>query len=332
MTETPDQPPAETEAEHGEQILTAWKFRGKPPTVEQVKALLATLPRAWGVDTGDFFDYVQALPSTEKIKVAHPSKPGVMVDERIDVWTLYMSVAGRQAMLVAAQEINGWRVDYVPEPTVAPPGYLEFGARLVYRVSVEIYERMSQITETDSLNQDSDGVITFAAERLLGQRTGTAWVPGFGQGGQNAAGTNPPEKVETSALGRALGAWGFGVLPGSGIASLEEMQQISQNREFLEAVKSGQPAGAGRRTREELLQEVAATNERLREALGLDQEQADRAIGTYLTSRLHLSKAFDEKTAIIDWDQLKDGHLDLLLNALKERLRQAQSIDNPLGG
>jgi len=328
MTETPEQPPAE--AEHGEQILTAWKFRGKPPTVEQVKALLATLPRAWGVDTGDFFDYVQALPSTEKIKVAHPSKPGVMVDERIDVWTLYMSVAGRQAMLVAAQEINGWRVDYVPEPTVAPPGYLEFGARLVYRVSVEIYERMSQITETDSLNQDSDGVITFAAERLLGQRTGTAWVPGFGQGGQNAAGTNPPEKVETSALGRALGAWGFGVLPGSGIASLEEMQQISQNREFLEAVKSGQPAQP-RKSREETLEEVRALLEQVRLAYGRSEEENDRKVGGYIV-RIGAGRAFDEETAIIDWDALKPGHLDLILGAAKKDLLRAQAVDNPLGG
>lgn len=316
MTETPEQPPAEQEdSEHGEQILTEWKFRGRPPTEEQVRALLATLPPVHGIQHSNYFDFVQALPAREKVYTQNPDPTKTaLVEEYLDVWTIYMSVAGRQAMLNAAQQLNDWRVDMLPEPTVQPPGYLDFTDKLVYRVAIKIWQPMR------------DG-----EEIYLGVRHGTAWVPPPGEKRKQAAASNPYEKVETSALGRALGAWGFGVFPGSGIASVEEMQQIRENREYLQALQTGQ-APPARRSREEMLQEVVAVNERLRQALGWDQEQADRAVGKFVTDRLHVAKAFDAATGIIDWDALRDGHLDLLLNALREQLRKHLADTNPLGG
>lgn len=315
--------------DRGEQILTEWKFRGRPPTEEQVRSLLGTLPPVYGVQHADYFDFVQALPASEKVLTPHPDPTkDTLVEEYVDVWTIYMSVAGRQAMLNAAQQLNGWTVLVEPEPSVAPPGYLEFADKLVYRVAVRIFMPPAPPGESfnnpSPFNQDSLG-------RLLGVRHGTAWVPAPGDRKQ-AARSNPYEKVETSALGRALGGWGFGVFPGSGIASVDEMQQIKENRAYLEAVKTGQ-APPAKRSRQDLLQEVAAVNEQLMQALNLTQEQADRAIGAYLTSRLQVPAAFDEQTAIIDWERLRDGQLDILLNALKNRLRQALAkIDDPLGG
>ncbi len=54
---------------------------------------------------------------------------------------------------------------------------------------------------------------------LGGTHTGTAKMGGTA----GAAKTNPYEDAETSAVGRALGLAGFGLIPGSGIASAEEV-------------------------------------------------------------------------------------------------------------
>lgn len=562
MTEAPEQPPAETEESgRGEQILTEWKFRGKPPTEAQVRKLLETLPPVHGIEHKDYFDFVQALPSREKVYTQNPDPTKTaLVEEYLDVWTLYMSVAGRQAMLNAAQELNDWRVDIEPEPSVVPPGYLDFTDKLVYRVTIKIWHapedgpglylgvrhgtawvpppgekrkqaaasnpyekclvpgtrvltadlrwvaveqlaigdellgfdedpagrgvgqrfRRALVEDTKPLRRDcvtiwagpvsvtcsidhqwltsrpgtwrrwvaadqlkpGDRIVSVGAPWPPADTRDAGWLAGFldgeghigngivrftqrkgavleeacrildrlglsyalnteqrpdgrdivrgwitgGVGGQlRALGMLRPVRLglradevwagrrsfgralrwaevesvcptgvrdviamqtttrtfiaeglfshncETSALGRALGGWGFGVFPGSGIASVEEMQQIRENREYLQALQTGQ-APRPRRSREELLQDVVAVNERLRQALGWDQEQADRAVGKFVTDRLKVARAFDPATGIIDWDQLRDGHLDLLLNALKEQLRKAQAVDDPLGG
>ena len=100
------------------------------------------------------------------------------------VTKLYMQVSGRVAMLQRAQELHHWWVtediEYVNQEPV------------VCRVSITIGE----------LPTDSDVVI-------LGTRHGTSKAKG---------GDNAWEKMETAARGRAIAAWGFGVLPGSGIA------------------------------------------------------------------------------------------------------------------
>jgi hypothetical protein len=307
MTEQPE--PAATEQPEqdtvDQQLLTEWKFRGKPPTIQQVRDLLATLPPVHGVKHEDFFDFVQALPAKETVKTQHPERPGVLVDEEVDVWTIYMSVAGRLAMLNAAQQLKGWTVQVLPEPDVIPPGYLEFGEKLVYRVGITIHRQQSGQLDPD--------------DRLIGTRHGTAWVPGENR--KAAARSNPYEKVETSALGRALAGWGFGVFPGSGIASAEEMFQMRENREYLEAVKSGAEPPP-RMSRDELMQAVMAKAEELRQARGAEPEEIDAGTGKYLSERLRIPNVYDDKTGLIDWEKVTDGHLRLLLNELTKVLQK----------
>jgi hypothetical protein len=200
----------------GEIEINAWQFFDEPPTQDRVIELLRTLAPVHGVAAVDFADYVQALP--QSVKITKRGQGGRKETETRDTWVLYMSVAGRIKMLQQAAEDNDWEVDFEPEPVTATgtPGLLYHGdGRIVYREYVRIGSRGGETVEP------------------LGRKPGMAWVP-F-SGGTAAAGSNPYEKVETSARGRAIAAWGFGVLPGSGVASLEEMQGVRQNRAALEA-------------------------------------------------------------------------------------------------
>ena len=145
--------------------------------------------------------------------------------EWVEVWRLYMTVAGRVAMVQKACEVNGWNVDFSPEANVPennPAGFLFTEPSLVYREYCNIY------------THDGEQPI------FIGSK------PGMSMGKQ---GNNAYEKLETSARGRAIAAWGFGVLPGSGIASLEEMESVK-------GTNVGQKLSGAKRTKGQILTSV----------------------------------------------------------------------------
>lgn len=177
--------------------LQNWEFARRPPTGDEVRALLESLPAQWGVRPVDYINFVQPLPARKKVKVPvidqstgevrmSRGQP-VTADEHIDVWTLYIGVAGRIAMLNAAAALNGWRVDLSPDPGAGGVGgFIELtpmedlaaegkSGRIVYREACSIWKA------------NDDGT-----EICLGSKSGTAWVPA--RGGSQAAGTNPFEK------------------------------------------------------------------------------------------------------------------------------------------
>jgi len=181
-TTAPDTDDATEEETEDEYVPTSWEFIGTAPTVDAVRALLEKLPEQWGVAPVDFLDFVQALPAKKKIKRQTENDRGrkVTVDEWVDIWSLYMTVAGRIAMLNRCAEVNGWRVDLTPDPGPdGRGGYVELGVgedgRIVYREACIIYQ--------------ADG----ETERLLGTKSGTAWnaaqLPG-----ESAKATSPFEK------------------------------------------------------------------------------------------------------------------------------------------
>lgn len=285
----------------------SWQFIGHEPTVEEVRQLLGTLPPVWGVVVGDFHEYVQALPSKVKVQRPSPQNPKLMVTESIEAWTLYMTVAGRVAMLTEAQRSHEWTVTIDPEPATQIPGMLQHGdGRIVYREHVEISTK--------------DG-------RLVGRRPGMAWVPY--SGGSAAAGSNPYEKVETAARGRAIGAWGFGVLPGSGIATLEEMQGVAQNAAALAGGEQPRGRGdgtrpAGKMARAEMLPRVKQLIETVRLERGNSEQKSNNQTAAYLTEKLGVVDVQDPETGGIRWEAVKDGHLQLLERMLQQVLLQIQ--------
>lgn len=313
---TAPEEPELVEASPEQALPSNFEFVNRVPTRLEVAELLGQIPPVWGVAVQDFIDYIQALPQTKKVKKPHPQRPNLMIDESVSAYTLYVSVGGRQQMLREAQEAHGWRVDYRPEPVTPTgiPGYLSFHERLVYRTYVDIWQMLGE-----------NGML-LDEPRLLGTRSGTAWVPEIG--GKNAAGSNPYEKVETSALGRAIGAWGFGVLPGSGIATVEEMAAIAGNDQYQRQQQAGQQQER-RETREELLEATLGVIERYRSEAGKAEAEMDLKIATTLNQRLGIKEPMDPETGLIRWELVKDGQLVLLRNMIQEGLKAL--LDAKLG-
>lgn len=307
--EAPDAPPDDDTVDPDQVVpggISQWEFLNRVPTREEVMDLLGSLPPVWGVHTSDFADYVQTLPQRKKLKIPHPTNPNVLVDQQIEAFTLYMSVAGRIKMIEEAQEQHGWTVDFEPEPVTptGAAGYIGLDPRIVYREYVVI---------------SNDG-------SPLGRKPGTAWVPATG--GSNAAGSNPYEKVETSARGRAIAAWGFGVLPGSGVASAEEMLGARFNKAHLDVEEAMARGGGGRQSRKsrgDLLQEALTTAEEVRQARGMDEEAMQAKVGTFLTTNLGIANGYDAEAKIVRWDLVKDGQIQLLINSLRDTLTRVRA-------
>lgn len=307
-----DETPAATEPDEGESTslyvpLPNWEFIDEVPTPETVRTLLESLPDQWGVKVADYLDYVQALPANKKIKVEVPRSDGQgtqRVEQFVAIYTLYMTVAGREQMLRAAAEINGWRVDL--EPAVIPnqlPGFLAFdieGDRpIVYRETCTIWR-----------NEIADGS---PVQIMLGTKSGTAWVPGTGR--QQAAKSNPVEKVETAARGRAIAAWGIGVLPGSGVASVEEMLYRTQPAVKARGTKA-------RRSRDDLVDEILTTAERVRQLREIEPEEMRDRIASYASEQF--DRTIQREDGTIDFDKLRDAHLVLVLGMLEQAVQRLE--------
>ena len=315
---TPD-PAAENGDENELVQFGSWEFVDRIPSREEVLELLRTLPPRWGVKVEDFLEYITPLPQVKKTKVKVGKN---LVDQTVPVYVLYVSVAGRQAMLQAAEELNRWRVSFVPEPVTPTgvPGWLQNDERrLVYRESVEVLEPVAVA---------ADGSVKY---ELKGRKPGTAWVPQTG--GKAASGSNPVEKVETAARGRALAAWGFGVLPGSGVASLDEIQQAAENmlaqQQRHQEGQQEQASSSGRQTREKLLEVTMQTMEEARMLRSESEYTADQRIIDHCQRRygVNVAKpdADPELPPTVEWTRLNDGQLQLLTRAVQRSITEIRA-------
>lgn len=338
--EQPD--PGTEEGTVGDQqvVLSSWQFIDDAPTEQQVRDLLATLPDCYGVPYSRYYDYVQALPQRLKIEkqVPNPSGSGTHKEtEYHESWALYMSVAGRVKMAEEIALRNGWLLDFEPEPVTPTgiPGILQHGriegenvSRIVYReYAVFRGAVLGEFPYWDGgtfshYDTSHDGMV------VIGRKPGMAWVPY--SGGSGAAESNPYEKVETSARGRALGAWGIGILPGSGIASLEEMQSIAGNQRAARAQQQEGdprvvPAGQQRKPKEDLVTDALTIAEEIRQARGLEPEEMRDRLVRFLSSDLGIMSVYDAEIEQIDWKRVKPGQVQLLINSLADSLQKIRN-------
>ncbi len=268
---------------------TRWAW-DESPTRETVLQALATLPDVHGTPMVTVLDHTIAIPNNEKVKDDRGKDTG----EYKTTWKLYVQVAGREAQMWLAVAENDWGVEFVPEENVQesnPPGIIATDPVSVYRESV---------------------VIRNADEQVRFRTTGTSKF----QGGDYAW-----EKAETAARGRALGTLGFGVLPGSGIASFEEMQQVVNPTRpvVIEAKPSPTP-----QDREEWMVRFRERREQLRLARDVELSAANVSLAAHVFKAFDktLSRIPDDENAEFEWDGLTDGELKLLVQSLEKQLRQ----------
>ncbi len=268
----------------------SWVWIDRMPTTEDMLERLESLPALYGIKAVDYADFVLPLETSQKFKTeaGEEYKPTVR---------LYMQVAGRVRMLADAQENHSWSVVETQELLVPDPPVLRMG------ISIQSPDSWKPV-EADSPE------VTFVPY-VQGQRYGTASWPG---------GKKAWENMETAARGRAIGAWGFGVLPGSGIATLEEMQL---------ALTPGvtQQERADKRERDEIVQSVRAEIVHLGQLRGQDESELDGKLSTWIDDRLGVKAPATEKG--LNLDKLKDGQLLLLekqvrVNIREEELRQSE--------
>lgn len=311
MTDTAVEQSHEDDDSVNEEDVSQWQFiEPRTPTAEAIKDLLTGLPKIWGVEQARFIDWVQPLPQTMTINKRQES--GAVTKQKVQAYTLYTSVAGRIKMLNEILAENNWRAEFVPEPHTPSgiPGILAMEDAIVYREYL---------------------VITDAEGNLVGRRPGMAWVPSSGQR-QNAAQTNPFEKVETAARGRALGAWGIGILPGSGIATVEEMTGARENEAALARQERRQQYGPGGSVpggppldRASILQACQQVIEELRVLRGQTTEESNKKVAEYLEKALGVKNSWDDELKIPNWKNVNPGQLALLLPKLRENLQKEQN-------
>jgi hypothetical protein len=308
---------AEHAPEH-EQI-SQWEFLDEAPTRDQVLKLLETLPLVLGVSHVDFIDYVVPLSGRKKFKVRQEreGKDPVWVDREVTTWTLYMTVPGRMAMADRAAAGKGWRLVYRPDPEL-PGGVLHLGdvpKGTMYR-EWAVFQRPGgpheDLVPDEPAWVDMEGRCGMAGVQLAS--------------GRGAAGTNPWEKAETAARGRALGAFGFGVFPGSGLASLEEMTYAAQlETAGRQAAAQGieEPKG-----RDALVDALRDGLEELRRIRGAKLEEVLGNFGGYLEStyKTNVIVTADDGQTVEDlnWEALTDGRLLQAWRQLRAVIGQEQ--------
>lgn len=301
-------------------LTSSWVFIDRDAPVDEVQSLLATIdvpysgghgpsesPDSMGpvlerISMDRFLPYILPMSNTQKVKVPDPNNPQRTMEKRVLQTTLYTQVAGRLAILNEIADRRRWAVDIYPEKDVSTgvPGYLRFDDRLVFRVYVEISEN----------------------GRSLGRRFGTAWAKA--EGGFNAEGSNPYETVETSALGRALAQWGIGILPGSGIASVEEMRLAKTNQQTARSPQAGPAAERVREDRGDLITSAIDFIEKRRKLSGLTQEAVDSGINTWLVDKFGVD-GFVSESGRYEWERLKDPQIALLRNSIRDAVVRAQA-------
>jgi hypothetical protein len=285
------------EPEHVE--VEKWRFVDRAPSQAEVVDLIKSLPETYGVRPIDYIDYVQAIPQSENRK---KKVGGRTVDDWHDTWSLYFSVAGRIKMLEEAARVNSWVVEFIPEPATMTGRIpaLQTGDRIAYRVVLKI-------TTVDG--------------KLVGTRTGMS-----AKGGGNAW-----EKAETGANGRAIAAFGIGVLPGSGIASLEEMQSAESDTQTR---RKGNGPGVVNGSEEDDTDHLATlrTNVvKLQQLRGIPWEEQAESIVKYLVSKFRYDKAavINDKWEL-NWDQVRPTHRQMVNNMVVALIKDAQRADAAL--
>jgi len=281
-------PKAETEVEVEPDVrsadeLSSWSFIDRLPETDEMLALLKSLPPVHDIEAADYAEFV--LPLTQDQNFGSKQEKDYHA-----VTKLYMTVAGRVKMLNDAAERHAWKVEEDWD-------VVEDESPRVLRMKISIRGR----------GDAAENVSPTAGPGVIyGTRLGVSRLKG---------GDNAWEKAETAARGRAIAAFGFGVLPGSGIASLEETQDA------LSGPRPQNGEQKQKRPRQELIADVHTKIETLRQLRGQDAEELDQRLQEYIKDRLGVAVTIEAGKGL-DLSKLKDGNLLLLEGQVDSKIRQ----------
>lgn len=250
------------------------------------------------------WEWVNEKPTRDEVVEKLESLPDVWLVRPVDFIDFVMPMTNRQKV-----EIDG-REQYVPVTKL----YMQVAGRIKMLESAQSKMDWTVIEHWDIVNTDPFvlrmGVeIRNAEDRLIGVRYGVAKAKG---------GDSAWEKMETAARGRALGAWGFGVLPGSGFASADEMELVG-----VELTEETQETR--RKPKSEIIEEIRNLRVELAMARGQDIEDLDKGLAAYVKRRWGLDLEIGESG--IDLQPMKDGQLVLMHNDLVQQLKKLRADD-----
>lgn len=168
----------------------------------------------------DYLSGIVVIPNTEKIKrtvdgeiVDHERlsfSPYPQVDTRIRCFWDWMAAAGYQGKIK-------------PIPSLSPSAQSKQLPAEVFSMTIagagdKSFTWLGATYQVEVIEPDGRG-----GRPVIEPPPGTKTVPLHGRFGPDV---NAPMKAQTGAIGRALGFAGILILPGSGVASAEDMQEL----------------------------------------------------------------------------------------------------------
>jgi hypothetical protein len=232
------------------------RWYNERPSPEQVVEWFQTIPLHDGMQHGDYIGGVTLIQATEKSdEVSGFDKDGMpLIRERRDlVYVPYVKVETRVAYFWRLMDVRGWIGEILPVATAGPDvglptGFFKYAAADPKGKTIPFVGCSMQMFAWEPMTGVSERRLKMGpppASKIVS--TATKW-----EVDQNAL-----MKAETGAVGRALGMGGILVVPGSGVATAEDMQD------------SQVPAGASAEpTVPATTVEREPTDEELRERIG----------------------------------------------------------------
>jgi hypothetical protein len=198
------------------------------PSGEDVAAWFKTIALHEGMEHEHYIGGVTLIPAKEKSnEVVGFSDDGLpLIREREDlVFVPYVKVETRVAYFWRYMELHAdWEGEIVPvpaaggEPLGMPPGYFRYTAARPDGKIVNFVACSMRVHVRERNRFDSN------LRAVMSPPPGTKAVPTMTRWDVDA---NALMKAETGAVGRALGMAGMLVVPGSGVATAEDMLELA---------------------------------------------------------------------------------------------------------
>lgn len=205
------------------------RWINQPPTGEQVSEwFLNNVELDEGMDPSEWVRGITIIPAKERYKQSRLGSDGkVTVDDGLErmVYTPYSKVEARVAYFWKLMDQQGTRgeLDLVPTPGLSQGSAVFFQTEVSDKDGKPV--RFIGASACASIYDTSEMKYGHGHQGRLLKRSpiGTKVVPRRDRWGNPDV--NAVMKAQTGAVGRALGFLGVLVIPGSGIATAEDMQE-----------------------------------------------------------------------------------------------------------